>query len=541
MLRVITSLTRLAELLEPILVEAAKGLGAVFDALAIQFEGFVKIIEVGISVLTKFEEATKIGPLGFLIDSFDLFGNKNEKLLKGLKKTAVGIEEMVAQGSESLDELEKEFREVEEEIGLVETAIVDFAKSAQDSLETALGDTFFNALTGRFENFKDTLKQLGEDILRDFTRLAAKITIRSLFGDFSDADSFSKLSEIFKGSLLGRLLGGGGATGGREESAGGGGGGGIDIPSDGGAGTNFLTQEQLENQTLLNEQVASTAENFQLLQEAKDQTIAGFDGLNAAMAGVTGAVTEAVESGVPGITPISEKVLQSVDIFRKLMEASVKATVKANDAMVMLGKSVADMFKKFVVGQLVALAATLGTIAATTVAVVVAGAAMTAALTPAAVAAAIASFGAALAFGPAAIAMIAGSSGAVGAATSANVGGINLGGISALIGAFTGGGGELPAGAGITFADNIPKLQEGGIVRRPTIGLVGEAGPEAVVPLDEEGGGAGGIGQTVIVNITEPTFLDDEVDKDNFVRRLSEAFIRDTQRRTGGTQIVMSR
>lgn len=42
----------------------------------------------------------------------------------------------------------------------------------------------------------------------------------------------------------------------------------------------------------------------------------------------------------------------------------------------------------------------------------------------------------------------------------------------------------------------IPRLAEGGIVSRPTLALVGEAGPEAVVPLDKMGTG-GGINITV--------------------------------------------
>jgi hypothetical protein len=36
----------------------------------------------------------------------------------------------------------------------------------------------------------------------------------------------------------------------------------------------------------------------------------------------------------------------------------------------------------------------------------------------------------------------------------------------------------------------IPKLAKGGIVDRPTLAMLGEAGPEAVVPLGR-GGGAG--------------------------------------------------
>ena len=58
---------------------------------------------------------------------------------------------------------------------------------------------------------------------------------------------------------------------------------------------------------------------------------------------------------------------------------------------------------------------------------------------------------------------------------------------------------------------NIPELAEGGIVKRPTLAMIGEAGPEAVVPLR---GGGGGLGGGVTVNVMMPAggtvFLDDE-------------------------------
>jgi phage-related minor tail protein len=44
----------------------------------------------------------------------------------------------------------------------------------------------------------------------------------------------------------------------------------------------------------------------------------------------------------------------------------------------------------------------------------------------------------------------------------------------------------------------IPGLADGGIVTRPTLALIGEAGPEAVIPLNRGGMGAGGI----TVNVT---------------------------------------
>jgi phage-related protein len=44
---------------------------------------------------------------------------------------------------------------------------------------------------------------------------------------------------------------------------------------------------------------------------------------------------------------------------------------------------------------------------------------------------------------------------------------------------------------------SIPRLADGGIVSSPTLALIGEAGPEAVVPLDRMGTGGG-----VTINVT---------------------------------------
>jgi hypothetical protein len=52
-------------------------------------------------------------------------------------------------------------------------------------------------------------------------------------------------------------------------------------------------------------------------------------------------------------------------------------------------------------------------------------------------------------------------------------------------------------GRGKTFGiPNIPKLANGGIVSSPTLALIGESGPEAVVPLS---GGMGMGGMTIVV------------------------------------------
>lgn len=49
------------------------------------------------------------------------------------------------------------------------------------------------------------------------------------------------------------------------------------------------------------------------------------------------------------------------------------------------------------------------------------------------------------------------------------------------------------AGVTLPFGVEIPHLASGGIVRRPTLAMIGEAGPEAVVPLDGSQGNGGGI------------------------------------------------
>jgi len=86
---------------------------------------------------------------------------------------------------------------------------------------------------------------------------------------------------------------------------------------------------------------------------------------------------------------------------------------------------------------------------------------------------------------------------------------------------------------GFTFAPfnlaHIPQLAKGGIVTKPTLAMIGESGPEAVTPL----GRGGGVGATVIVNISGPTY-----GFDDFEKKVSQA-IRDGVRR-GGFQGILS-
>ena len=102
-----------------------------------------------------------------------------------------------------------------------------------------------------------------------------------------------------------------------------------------------------------------------------------------------------------------------------------------------------------------------------------------------------------------------------------------------------GGGGGSTGGSKQGFIGSLTGLPlpfaEGGIVTKPTVGLVGEAGPEAVIPLDEMGSMGGG----VTVHFNGHTFLDDESAIDKLVRKISSAQKRVTQRRTGGTSLAV--
>ena len=50
----------------------------------------------------------------------------------------------------------------------------------------------------------------------------------------------------------------------------------------------------------------------------------------------------------------------------------------------------------------------------------------------------------------------------------------------------------------------IPELADGGVVTRPTLALIGEAGPEAVVPLSRGGSGGGGFGGDTHITVNMP-------------------------------------
>ncbi len=87
--------------------------------------------------------------------------------------------------------------------------------------------------------------------------------------------------------------------------------------------------------------------------------------------------------------------------------------------------------------------------------------------------------------------------------------------ISGVLGLFGGAAGGAASFAGEAFnlgssplhPGNIPMFAEGAIVRRPTLGMIGESGPEAIVPLDEYRGGD----SLTIINVVDPNFVNAQI------------------------------
>ena len=84
---------------------------------------------------------------------------------------------------------------------------------------------------------------------------------------------------------------------------------------------------------------------------------------------------------------------------------------------------------------------------------------------------------------------------------------------------------QLGASGGGNFLSNLLGLADGGIVNKPTVALIGERGPEAVVPLN----GNSGIGTTINIEINNPNFRDEE-NLQTLVEEISDAISRETER-----------
>lgn len=95
-----------------------------------------------------------------------------------------------------------------------------------------------------------------------------------------------------------------------------------------------------------------------------------------------------------------------------------------------------------------------------------------------------------------------------------------VGAIGGFVGKLFGGGGK----------SEIPQMANGGIVTRPTLAMIGEAGPEAVVPLSGAGAGAGGVGAINYSPTINVSSTGGSIDVDNIARMVNERLIEDLRR-----------
>lgn len=83
--------------------------------------------------------------------------------------------------------------------------------------------------------------------------------------------------------------------------------------------------------------------------------------------------------------------------------------------------------------------------------------------------------------------------------------------------------GQVPGGSESSDTQSATPFADGGIVTRPTLALIGEAGPEAVIPLSQ-GRDQGGFGSnTITINIIEPQ-MDSDIGIEKTAEMLGEQF-----------------
>lgn len=78
---------------------------------------------------------------------------------------------------------------------------------------------------------------------------------------------------------------------------------------------------------------------------------------------------------------------------------------------------------------------------------------------------------------------------------------------------------------------DLPQMARGGIVRRPTLALVGEAGPEAIVPLSRGAVAASSAPMSVVIN-AQGAFLGDLASQLRFRRLISDTLMSEAELRT---------
>jgi hypothetical protein len=357
-----------------------------------------------------------------------------------------------------------------------------FGASVSQSMEKAFGDTIFNVIKGNFKDLKSIIMSFADDILRAFSKMAANQFLAMLFGNKEGGTG------IF--SSLGAMLGFQGKSPVKE------------------------TTKQFEDLT----------QNMKYFGREKDKVIdklkdfgRGLDKASPGKLGAAGAM--AGGAGIGGELAIDVGNFSEAEKATAGLNAMLAGTVGLVAAIGagfdMVGLKIIKVGITYAVTQAAMLAVSIGAAVAQVAIGTATAAALAAAWVVPALLASIATLGGAAAIGTA----------AVGAAMAAT-GGMVAAGFSA---ATAGGAGGLPAGAGITMGEGaFPKGAEGGIVTRPTLALIGEAGPEAVVPLNKTPGSSplGRGGSTHVSIDIKEAILNSPSNMMDFIRLLKQELAR---------------
>lgn len=361
-----------------------------------------------------------------------------------------------------------------------------FGATVSQSLEKGFSDTLFNTIKGNFSSLKSVITSFADDVLRAFTKMAANRFLAILFGDKSGGTG------IF--SSLGSLLGFHGTSPVKE------------------------TEKQFKDLT----------QNMKLFGREKDKVIdklkdfgKGLDKASPSKVAGAGAIAGGVGAGAALAIDVGsfDAATSATEALNAMLAGTVGMVAAISSGFNAVGLSIIKVGVVYAVTQLGMLAVSLGAAAAQIAIGTATAAALATVWVIPALLASIATLGGAAVIG----------TGAVAAAMASAGGLVAIGRGSASIGS-GGGGGGLPSGAGISFGEGAyAKGAEGGIVTRPTFALIGEAGPEAVVPLNRTPGssslGRGTGGTRVDINIGT-AMLNSPSNMKDFVRMLKEALAR---------------
>ena len=450
------------------------------------------------SVLDDFRKLTS-----GLKDEFD-------KLMKDWENSAGKTQERI---TSLVEEFGRGFRSV---LNTLRENVNQFGVSVAQSFERAFGDTIFNAITFRIESLKEVFVNFANDVGRALSRLAANELLARLFGDKEGTRE-----GLFGG--LGALFGRGGGGGRRNdpsqqarELARN-----FDGLSDNMRKFGIAKDDVIRNFRRLERTIEELTRTFRRFgRQAEEAQIGGGAGAGE---GQASAAAEVATLGTEGT--------QQVDTFNASLGTTVGLVGAIGAGFQNVIGLITQMGAVYTIVSTLMLGLAIAGAAATRAIVAPLAASIAAAWFPAAVFASIATLGAAVPIGLAALA----GGVAVAQGLFAAFGGVQGGQGGG------GGGGEFSVGG---FAPegfggfNIPQpkrkkflgiFAEGGIVTRPTIGLVGEAGPEAIIPLSKAKQVGIGGNKTTYVDITIDTaVLNNPENIRDFTRFLREQLARES-------------